>query len=580
MNVSGALAFQAAAFIATAVAILVGVIAIGLIRDIRRLRQSRDSVMAERDLLARELDQIGATRARAEAANEAKSRFLATVSHEIRTPLNGVLGMADILLDTPLDAEQQNYGRAIKTSGEALLTLIEEILDFSRIEAGKLELHAHEVELTPLIEGVVELLAPRAQGKGIEIAAFIAPDLPETILADGGRLRQIVMNLAGNAVKFTEKGGVGLHAMRDRAGFLAITIEDTGPGIPPERQEAIFEEFEQVEAHAAPRHGGTGLGLAISRRLARAMGGDIRVESRTGGGTVFTLVLPLPASAAAAAEPDFAFAPGKVLVIAEGPFEGRYLAAYFTAAGSMPLVVESIEAGLDALAVKTPDLVVMDAAFGPEAAARLVAASRAAGCPRHLVLLSPFERRRFGAPAALGFDRYLVKPVRRRSLKAQINDWDRLGGGAPAIMESDSFVAEPLKDRRVLIAEDNDINALLAGRLIERLGGRSVRASNGIEALDLLHASLAPGAARFDCVLFDVRMPELDGLSAIRQWREVERERGYVPVPALALTANAFREDREACLIAGFDGFLPKPLDRDLFIATLDRLLAPSRAVA
>jgi signal transduction histidine kinase/CheY-like chemotaxis protein len=569
------------AAIATGIALVLAAACIFLILDIRRMVETNRAIAGERDQLADQLDRIGQMSARAEAASEAKSRFLATVSHEIRTPLNGVLGMADLMLDTRLDPEQSNYARAIKTSGEALLTLIEEILDFSRIEAGKLEISAHDVELAPLIEGVVELLAPRAQGKNIEIAAFIAPDLPATIRADGARLRQIVMNLAGNAVKFTGVGGVGLRVGSISRDVLEIAIADTGPGIPAERLEAIFEEFEQADTHTAKRHGGTGLGLAISRKLARLMGGDIRVESHPGKGAIFTLTLPLvadPAVASSRTQP--VLVPGSILILAGGPFEGPFLQDYFQSFGSDVRIVADASAALAALAEIVPDLFIMDAAFGADNARLVVAASKAAGCRRHLVLLSPFERRSFGAPGAAGFDRYLVKPVRRRSLEAQITDWEP-GMASPVTPTEDEPALEaPLRNRRILIAEDNDINALLAGRLIERLGGRSVRASNGIEALDLLRASVAPGALPFDCVLFDVRMPELDGLAAIRAWREIEQRTGQSRVPAIALTANAFREDREACYEAGFDGFMSKPLDREVFVATFGSLLARVREVA
>ena len=291
------------------------------------------------------------------------------------------------------------------------------------------------------------------------------------------------------------------------------------------------------------------------------------------------LSLPLGAVAADAA-PDALPFTQKVLIVAAGPFEGRYLRDYFRALGGNVRVVSHGEAAITALSAKTPDLLILDAAFGPEEAKRIVAASTAAGCRRHLVLLSPFERRSFGAPNAAGFDRYLVKPVRRRSLEAQIRDWPEGAMREIAPVEDEPMQVEPLRNCRILIAEDNDINALLAGRLIERLGGRSVRASNGVEALELLRTSTTPGATPFDCALFDVRMPELDGLAAIQQWRAHEVAQGRAPIPALALTANAFREDREACLAAGFDGFLSKPLDREIFIRTIEKLLQPARQVA
>jgi signal transduction histidine kinase/DNA-binding response OmpR family regulator len=573
MSINAAGLGALAAYMAGGAAIALGLACVFLIQEMRTLHRRIRGLEDERSAL-------DAMQAKVSAASEAKSRFLATMSHEIRTPLNGVLGMADLMLDTRLSGEQQHYARAIKTSGEALLSLIEEILDFSRIEAGKLEIAAHPVDVVGTVEGVVELLAPRAQGKSIEIAADIAPDLPANLLLDGARLRQILMNLAGNAIKFTHEGGVVLRA-RLASGQLLLEVEDTGEGIAPERLDAIFEEFEQEEAATAARHGGTGLGLAISRRLARLMGGDVNVRSTRGKGTVFSLHLPLHAvdpGAEVTSEPQLK---GRtVLLVSPGPFEAKVLAQHLGHEGAQTQVVACTDAARTAIAARTPDLLLVDAAFGPEACRALVKAARKAGCSRHLVLLSPFERRAFGAPSASGFDRYLVKPVRRRSLLAQVGEWEE---GAPPVLEAArdaALLGHPLKGRRLLIAEDNDINALLAGKLIEHLGGRSVRASTGLEALALLEASAQPGAQPFDAMLLDIRMPELDGLATIRRWRAREKEGALRTVPALALTANAYAEDRAACLSAGFDGFLPKPLERSAFLVEIDALLSGTRRAA
>lgn len=503
--------------------------------------------------------------ARAEAANVAKSRFLATVSHEFRTPLNGILGMTDLVLDTGLDAEQRTYVEAVRTSGKALLGLIDGILDFSRIEAGRLDLADEPFGLASLAEGVVELLAPRAQDKGIEIALDVAVDVPATVRGDADRVRQILINLAGNAVKFTAAGGVGLSLSRTPEG-ICLAVSDTGPGIPEDRLPRLFEEFEQGDDSASRPHEGTGLGLAITRRLAARMGGRIEAVSAPGAGSTFRALLPLAAVPETKPDAAPALAGRRVLIVADSPFQAPYLARMLERAGAPAVQAGSPEAGLAALAADTFDALIADRALGDAAVRRLADAARLAGVRCCLILLSPFDRRAFGAPAAAGFDSYLIKPVRARSLL------DRLLAPSPAEAPpapAGPAAARAAPARRVLLAEDNPINALLATRALERLGAEVVHAADGLEALARLD-----DAGPFDLALIDVRMPGLDGHETARRIRAAEAASGARSggrLHLVALTANVGREDERAALAAGFDGFLAKPLNLRALPALLER---------
>ncbi len=529
-------------------------------------RDVTDRVEAERAL--------SATRDQAQAANRAKSRFLATVSHEIRTPLNGMLGMADLLLDTPLTPEQATYAKAAKTSGETLLSLIEEILDFSKIEAGKLELEMHPFALGALVEGVVELLAPRAQAKGIEIASFIDDRLPKKLMGDAARLRQVLLNLAGNAVKFTEIGGVAVIAEPDEAtGNIRFVVRDTGIGLKREDQERVFLDFEQADGSSTRKFGGTGLGLAISRRVVERMDGHMQVDSDAGRGATFSFTVPLPAVEEAKAEfaaPDLRNT--AVLIVAAAEIESSLLARRLGRWGAKTCtaVDEAVAAAL--LPERLWEAMLVD-----YAAAQKMAAQGSVGAlnvPRRIVLITPGERHELAALKDAGFTGYLVKPIRAASLAARFAAEDsfehRAADAAGESAEAGDREANG-KSLSILIAEDNEINALLARALLTRLGHRPTIVGDGLATVQAWIAAHETGNS-YDVVLMDVQMPGIDGLEAARRIRAAETDRGTPRVRILALTANAQAEDREACLAAGMDGFLVKPLDRERLRAALEGL--------